>query len=352
MIRYIKHKIKKNKRYIYAVLYFSGITFIATKIYSKIFSNYPVVILMYHHVIDGNVRCIEKNACTHRYIDDFHDEIKLLSKWYEVISIDELMDCLDSEENIEKPKVVVTFDDGYRDNYNNAFPILKKYNVPASIYLVSGVIDTEKELWLERIETLLIHTSKVSIDNMDLLDAESVDISTLAKKKDINIRLSRILKRMEVESREAAVKSLEKYLLPDGYLQPSRKMLSWQEVREMMEHDVTIGAHTVSHPILSQISSADAESEISNSKTQIEKRIGQRVGHFALPNGGMKDFSPDVIRHIQNAGFSSNVTTLSGKVGKSTDRFKMPRISPNPPIWVFSGEILRAFIFGKYGDYE
>lgn len=251
----------------------------------------------------------------------FESQIQFLKTHYEIVDLNDLKRL----EFIKVPKkdmVVLTFDDGYRNNYTRAFPILKKYHVPATIFLTTNHIDTNRLLWYDKLSWILYKT--VSIPDMATLvkydigpeiTSEIKRFFTSSFSACLNILHSLIarLKTFPSKSREDLLNRLAKAckikVWPgDG----ERAMLSWEEIKEMSRYGISFGSHTKSHPVLSSISASDAQKEIVESKRVIEDKIQKPVTTFAYPYGRKKDYTDNIIKILVDEGFEYACSATEG----------------------------------------
>lgn len=281
-------------------------------------NNRSFQILQYHRVNDGESRIFPGTP-----VQVFEKQMEGISRYYSVYPLEELVERA-IHDDIPPRAVAITFDDGYKDNYQNAFPVLKRLGLPATIFLTTGVIGSQFCIWHDRLFCAFEETpvSEVAIGKI------RYPIGTLSEK-------------------EIAVKAFREYLRKyhysrwDDLLQqlcadlriksvacgePFQK-LSWSDIELMGRSGITFGAHTVSHPILTALSLSEARNEILASKETIEKRLGTPVRLFAYPNGTSGDFNEPIKDILKEAGFLGAVTTLWGVNGTSTDPFELKRIS-------------------------
>lgn len=306
---------------------------------------------MYHRIVaKESDDYLYKTSTTHHDVRDYEDEMKLLSRWLNVISMDELAGRIKRQVPFDEPTIAITFDDGYRDNYSLAFPSLRKYGLPATVYLTAGLIGTDSKLWVDEIQDALLNTRVTSFQFKELFGEEVINVSSLEQKMSANIRISRSLKRMTNYRRKLMLAELLKRLKVDdcgkkhGNL---RSMLSWEEVADMANHGVSFGAHTVSHPILTEMPQAEAKEEIIESKRIMEDRLERKVTHFAIPNGGACDFSEDLKAFCIELGFETIVSTEYGWVDHASDPYFLKRFMPDTPIWFFACEVAKLFLFSN-----
>ena len=342
--------IKKAKGVIWFCIFYLGILHFVMFFYKKAKRNHDGAILVYHKIVKkGSNNYLYKNSSTHHDVREFENEMEFISKWFNVVSMDELTDHIKKKLPFSKPTLAITFDDGYRDNYTIAFPILKKYGLPATIYLTAGLIGTCNKPWVDEIQYALLNTKEKSFLFPELLGDEVVDISSMEKKRIINIKIVGYLKRIKNKKRLQLIEDFFKILKvkknEDKYKE--RDMLNWEEVEEMASYGITLGAHTVSHPILTEISLDVAKQEIIQSKHIIEKKLGFKVKHFAIPNGGVYDFSEDLKKFCIQSEFETIVTTEYGYVDNTSDSHFLRRFMPDTPIWFFACEVAKLFLFSN-----
>jgi peptidoglycan/xylan/chitin deacetylase (PgdA/CDA1 family) len=216
----------------------------------------------------------------------------------------------------------ITFDDGYRDNYEYAFPILKRLGLPATIFVTTGPVDSQAPLWHDTV-----------FDAFRRANAESVSfggkvyaLGTLAEKRFALKMFRAYLRTQEPAAWDKQIGRLVNELRLAGSAPAVAKKLSWDEITEMARHDITFGAHTVTHPILTCVPLRDATFEIVTSKRTLEEHLGTPVRLFAYPNGGRNDFNDTLKSVLRDAGFLCAVTILPGVNDAHTDPFELRRV--------------------------
>ena len=137
----------KIKTLLYFFLFYSGLLHAFLLIFRKVKKEHAAIILLYHRLVDNNAssKFIYKGEAVHHNILDFKKEMSYIKKWFKVISLDELIGNLKNGKSFKTPSIAITFDDGYKDNYTLGYPILKKYNFPATIYVITGLTGATKE---------------------------------------------------------------------------------------------------------------------------------------------------------------------------------------------------------------
>lgn len=313
------------KLLIYCFIYFTGFFIIIRNIYFKRFKNQTRVLYI-HRVLDKSVPYYDfLRILGHINIQEFEKRIKYLSRFYNIISLNDYFNSLENEKQIERG-LVLTFDDGYRCFYNNVFPILKKYNIPATVFITTGFIENNEDIfWHDKLIYLIASTKEREFSCKEI----SIKRYKLRNSKDKNKfynNMSRILKEFNINERNEIINKL--FLALNGNeneLKKTDQMLTWTQIREMHASGlVSFGAHTVSHPILTRVSLETAENEIKNSKEHIEKILNCYIKFFAYPNGSHDDFNTEIIDLIKKSGYSLSFTTIN-KTNKNYAPYEMSR---------------------------
>lgn len=223
--------------------------------------------------------------------------------------------------------VAVTFDDGYRDNFVTALPILKKFGVPATVFLATGSIEAGQLPWYDQVRLAFKLTTRKSLSLEDLGGPEGSLQELPARLRLLDLTLG-WLRRTPQCQRTAAMSAIFQRLgVPDGLNLPNQ-MLRWDEIRQMSKSNIVFGAHTVNHPPLSQATRGELKTEIAGSKRAIESRLQLPVCHFAYPFGQPFDFSAQAKQVVQEAGFKTAVTTVRGLNEPGDDLFELRRFTP------------------------
>lgn len=253
----------------------------------------------------------------------FRWQMGLLAECFNVIPLHEALAAL--KENALPPRAVcVTFDDGYRSVHDLALPILKEFNLHATIFVTSGYLG-KGNMWNDRIIEA-IQTLPTGVLDLRQVGMGSYPLRNMTDRRHAIDKLTALSKYMPPDMRNALVHNLDDML--GGRLSQSL-MLTPQLVSNLVDQGMEIGGHTVSHPILSRLDDEAARYEIEAGKRQLEMIIGQSVRMFAYPNGkvGM-DFDERHIQMARDAGFTAAFTTALGAATRMHDSFQMPRGRP------------------------
>ena len=240
----------------------------------------------------------------------FEKQIAFLRDSYNILNLQELVERSQHGE-IPERAVAITFDDGYRDNYTWALPVLKKYSVPATLFVTTGAIGNRQVLWYDRIFDAFRYATTKRAHLRNLKEFE-VDLDSEASaKRSLELTIRRA-KQLAGGARLKLVEEIEQTLQPDLRSNSRVPMLSWDEIREMQQAGVRFGSHTVTHPILSRVEKAQLKMELTESKMELEAHLKMPVVGFAYPNGQPSDYNEDVKKLLWEAGYLYAVTTNPG----------------------------------------
>ena len=328
-------------------LFYLGLFDLFLKLLARVCREHPCIILLYHRIVDDNSKYLNKGAAVHHHIKDFKREITYFKKHFQILSMDQVVNHMKVGKGFKRPSIAITFDDGYLDNYTLAYPVLKKHGVPATIYLTTGLVGTPDGIWTEQIGVAFLETKKAYFNFSVLLGDETIPIKTKEEKERANRKVSEALKlRPDDERRELMEKLFEELEVSkkSGRHVGERMMLNWEEVQEMRRDGMTIGSHSHTHPILSQMPIQRAKDEISNSKKVVENNVDMRVKHFSFPNGREEDFSEELRDYCRKIGFESVCSVVYGPYDASKkDPFALKRVGAIHPVSMMVGEIVRLF---------
>jgi len=238
--------------FICAFIYFSGI-YLLYKNWRLKRKHFILIVLTYHRIRDDH-----KESDITVPVDFFDRQLIFLKAHYQIVSLDHLLQYRDGLKELDSDAVSITFDDGYQDNYLKGFPLLKKYNIPATIFLVNQWINENEEF------------------------------------------------------------------------------LTFEQIKEMGDHNIVFGSHTLSHPILSEINEKAAYHEIYDSKFELERKLKCEIHYFAYPKGKAKHINESNIASVKQAGYKASFTTENGLIDQVSDKCRLKRLGIREcPLFVF-----------------
>lgn len=233
---------------------------------------------------------------------EFERQIAYLSRHYRIVSVDQAIEELRAG-RLRTPTACITFDDGYLNNRTVALPILEKLRVPATVFLATGLIGTDRRLWTTRLEWKLRQRGRA--------------LTAISQ-----------LKRVAPAARERALAALYEEL---GTTEPDDAaafgMMDWSDVRAMEATGlISFGAHTVNHEILTPLTEAEQQREVAGSLDALSGRVVARSGTFAYPNGEARDFDARSIAALRRAGVTAAFSTIEGLNDRETDVYALRRV--------------------------
>jgi CelD/BcsL family acetyltransferase involved in cellulose biosynthesis/peptidoglycan/xylan/chitin deacetylase (PgdA/CDA1 family) len=281
----------------------------------------PVVqIFQYHRVNDDADPFFGGLA-----VDSFGAQMQHIARNFPIVSLDQV-----AAKNLPGGHhyyAAITFDDGYRDNFVCAFPILKQLGIPATIFLATGFVDADQLPWYDQVRLAFKLTTRTKFVVEDR-GGPGGCLTTLSSRLRFMEQTLGWLRAMQGAERQSALGKLYDALGVPPDLNLPNQMQRWEDVRQMSKHQITFGAHTVTHPVLSKISQPQLKREIAGSKKTIENRLQQPVLHFAYPFGQVQDFNAEAKLAVQDAGFKTAVTTIWGLNDPDDDPFEFKRFTP------------------------
>lgn len=287
-------------------------------------------ILMFHSVRPDPSGDFAPNAFLEVTPDFLRTTVRYLRENdFDIIPIGEVKARLEAPQH-RRRFAVITFDDGYRDNFEHAYPVLKEEGCPFTVYVATGFIDRTVEMWWRALEVVIAQQDAVAIS----LDGpvSYLDCRTLAAKRASFRRIDDWLWQVDEDRQRATIRELAWRYGVDLKAMLEAEMMGWDEVRRLAADPlVTIGAHTIGHYALARLSHARARAEMRESARVIEAVLGTEPRHFAYPYGFEAAAGEREFGLARELGFATAVTTRPG-VLQSQDAAAMtalPRVSVN-----------------------
>ncbi len=278
-----------------------------------------LVILMYHRVLARQDPFLPDDID----IEGFEEQVSLLSRDFQVLTLSEAVSAL-SRDRLPRRAAVITFDDGYRDNFELALPVLRKYGVPATFFIATGFLGGGR-MWNDT----LIEAIRVADDGLLDLSGPGLGrhvLETTADRVRTVASLVARLKYHDMRTRHELVSAVAERV---GKPLPDNLMMERNQVRMLAANGMELGAHTRNHPILARLDIKDAEREIHDGRDDLCGISGEPVKLFAYPNGRPgRDYGDEHVKLLRRSGFDAAVSTRWGCATKESDLFQLPRIAP------------------------
>lgn len=281
-------------------------------------SGQHLVILNYHRASGGDLR----------------RHMLYLSRHYRVLGLEEALAELNAECKCGKQVrdrrslLVLTFDDGYRDNYTHAFVLACELKVPITIFLIPGYIESGNCFWWLEVYRLVRHAqvNEATIEKVTYHLDQQEEREALTLAIDTRVRYA-----SSVAEREAFLISTCEALATSSSMTDEEKLalpLTWAEVHEMEESGwVSFGAHTMHHPALAYLADpVETKFEVRECRSVLERELGHPVRTFAYPHGRPEHIGQEGLRAVQDAGYRCAVTTIPGINTRETDPYQLLRV--------------------------
>jgi peptidoglycan/xylan/chitin deacetylase (PgdA/CDA1 family) len=295
----------------------------------------PPIVLCYHRIFEPGIDPHLLSVSP----EHFRQQLQLIKRIARPFSLDQLGEAM-MQEDFPRRGVVITFDDGYLDNLEGALPILREAGLPATIYIATGNIGTDREFWWDDLERLTLGAAKLPkilrihingrIREWDVESAFANDRewNVLASgrwnaRQRLFCDLHAALRPLAQPLQDDVLQQLRQLSGTPSAARPSYRCMSVSELETLAaEPLITLGAHTISHCDLHFRTRAEQQAEIAGSKHQLEKNIGRLVEHFSYPYGSFNDESLAIC--AQN-NFRSAVTCIEEPVRRKSHRHRLPR---------------------------
>lgn len=278
----------------------------------------------------------------------FEAQVKYIKRHYNPMTMAALAQAVFVDGRIPFHAVVLTVDDGYRDFYDIAYPILKRYEVPATFFVTSGFVDDRLWLWPDQVHWL-IGTAKTikrefTIGGVGFVTGPLTAAARMAYLKDLTQYLLSISDRKKHDE----ISKLARYMgaqlpeyAPEGY-QP----VSWEQLQELNLAGIEVGGHTVTHPSLGRVSREQAEEEIYGCMDELTKHLGDSPRTFCYPNGMPSDFQDFLPEIVADAGFLAATVAFPDARGAS-DRYALRRHVGGDGMFQFYKGVSGVELLGK-----
>jgi len=271
-------------------------------------------VFLYHGLTDKD------DFFKHLNIDKFERHIEFLTTHYKPVHLDDLGKMNDDE---KKNAFCITFDDGYESIYSLAFPILKKYNVPFTFFIITDTIKNKEFIWNDRFDNAVkgIEKRNISLKFKD----EVIKMKTSGNYR-LGLKLSILknkLKFLNFDEINKYIESIEKEYEPEVRFSDSDKVVTTDKIIEMINSGLCkVGSHTCNHISLTSIPIAEAENQASKSLEWLHEEIGPGDYFFCYPHG---HFNKEVKNIVKKKGYIGAVTTIRGNNLRIDDVFSIQR---------------------------
>jgi peptidoglycan/xylan/chitin deacetylase (PgdA/CDA1 family) len=271
-------------------------------------------------------------------LQSFSKQLEIIRRRYRPTRLTDIVERLRAQEPLAARSVAITVDDGYRDFVDLAVPLLERYEVPATVYVVPQFVSQQIWLWFDALHWLIAcaPAGRYQIEMRE--HVEVIALTSPSERHLLWLRLADQGLECDPDQQSLMIRNLETNLglsLPrcptDDYAS-----MTWENIRGLDRGLIEVGAHTASHALLSKCTEDRQLAEICKCKSTIEHETGYRVVSFCYPNGQGSDFTAETVDMVRACGFTNAVTAMRGLVGRYSDLFRLNRLPVSSDMRLFS----------------
>lgn len=310
-----------------------------------LFRGHNLIILNYHRVYKGELRTSFDETLFGTSIDSFHQQMLWLKENRAVfLSEDELIYYQQRKKKIPKRSVLITFDDGYKDNFTLVYPLLRFLQIPAIYFIPAGAIMDRTLGWWDNISFFIKKTKKKAIS----VKGSELSLQSDGEKKKVIFHLLQLMKTepysrtqdlLEVLSEECGVEF-------PSYDEQDAELVNWKDISELLSNGIAIGSHTISHRVLATLDEDEQFEELRSSKRLLEDMLPGNIRSFSYPVGDYTAFTRKTKELARKARYDIAFSFKTGvNYQRITDPFDIRRIEPPADFHAFKATIIAPRIF-------
>jgi peptidoglycan/xylan/chitin deacetylase (PgdA/CDA1 family) len=292
----------------------------------------PCLVAITYHRIGYAEACPYDRGVFEATADQLYDQVDHLKARFHMASLQEVVDWVNGRSKLRHAHVLVTFDDGYIDNYQTAFPILRSLGVPGTFFLTTSLVGTDLLPWWDQIAYLLRQTRRQQIE-LTYPKQYSANVGKDSPEQIIAEVLS-LFKTPAMRNPKKFLENLENACdvkAPERAEQ--RLFLDWEEAAAMVSGGMSVGSHTHTHPVLAKLTAAEQLEELLWSRGVLQERLSIKADAVAYPVGSARALNPSCGRAAREAGYELGFRN-DGGVNLRADRspYQLHRIPMAPHI--------------------
>ncbi|MFC1814843.1 polysaccharide deacetylase family protein [Thermodesulfobacteriota bacterium] len=245
----------------------------------------------------------------------FRRQLEYIKKHYQPLKLCDLVAARLRDGVYPSHAVVITVDDGYADFYRWAFPLLQEFEIPATVFVVTGLLDGAGWIWIDKVLYLCEHACGIPIFAEENQSA-----------------LFRVIRLLPVTGRDSLINELieESNVSIPAEVPEKYALMSWEQLQEVANSGlIEIGSHTRTHPILAYVNEKDSWEELYTSRCEIQQRLSVPVQSFCYPNAMPGDYRQDQVEMLRRAGYLCATVAQFGYISAQSNIFTLPRITGN-----------------------
>lgn len=294
----------------------------------KYFNRNGYSIFLFHGVVKKNNFGIRNYNGKHILENDFYKFLKKIKQEAEILPIENVINNFEKKNSKTKKKCIITFDDGFENNYSVAMPILDDLKIPATFYFSTDFIENNSMSWIDKIEYCIENTLQESIKlpwvkkkfliNTSFTKIKLLDYLRKKIKKDLSFNLNAFVTYMFNECKMKEIKSLNTEI---------DKKISWSQVKKIKTNKLfTVGGHGHEHFSFRSLSFKKFKEQIDKSFRLFERKINHKLEHYSYPEGQKIDFNKKISKYLKNKKILCCPSAIPGFNFKNTSLFELKRI--------------------------
>ena len=283
------------------------------------------IVLVYHRIADLKKDVQLLSVAPQK----FEEQTIYLKSRFNIITLQELVRDLKNKK-IKKKSLVITFDDGYADNLFNAKPILEKHNIPATFFITTDTLNSNREFWWDSLERVFLD---YNLQPLNPIDIKINNIRFFKSNITANILESiykeayALMRKLSTEDRDAVLNYFLNWANLGESVRDNYRPLNKSELVKLSLNNLfEVGSHSKSHCSLNKQKIDIQKNEISNSKSMLDNILSKSIKSFSYPYGTINHYSNNIINIVKESKYNCGVTTIQRPVYNDTDSFQIPRI--------------------------
>ncbi|HSG27104.1 MAG TPA: polysaccharide deacetylase family protein [Candidatus Krumholzibacterium sp.] len=292
-----------------------------------------LTVVTYHRVLDRSGDFLFDEDLISASTAQFRSHLDFMTRHFDVMEFRTLRKYMDRHGTVPPRGLIITFDDGYIDNYEVAWPILKEYGVPATMFATAGFIGEKRMFWWDKI-AYMIKTGRRDRIEAGPPAPVSIDISSFPDRQAAARHVIKTVKHYREEDKEELIRTISRQLDVEIDEDSHRNTMTWEMLRELGDNGIEIGGHSVNHPIFSNIDEERLAGEVRGAKRMIEEKTGREVITFGSPGRGILTeeeraaFDRRLMAIIRDSGYSFSTMYKWGLAYENGfDPYKVPRLN-------------------------
>jgi peptidoglycan/xylan/chitin deacetylase (PgdA/CDA1 family) len=285
-----------------------------------------LTILTYHRVLPADQKAAYFAPDLVTTLDSFRRHCQVLREYFDVHTLSDAVNLLCREHGSKRPLAAITFDDGYRDNYEYAAPILAEMGIRATFFVISDLVGATEPPWFDRLAWACEEWCRQAKQYSKSLSPMIAKLFGSTPARSQHSRLVRAVvahaKRLSPDDRKRLGEWIEASAVLRADLVSFSLIMDWQQLKTLARAGHEIGSHSCTHAILTRLDDLSLRREVRSSRIQLESHLGYPVGAFCYPNG---DFDDRVVQATASAGYACAVTVIAGSNQHGDDPYRLRR---------------------------